>query len=230
MSGDSAPGWGSSRVLTGRVRTVSFGGAEANAGNDPAPVLLSMYGFGDRPADETSRRPEKAVLVYPWEHYAYWAEAMDLRVIAPAFGEHATTEGLLENDVFVGDIFRWGAATVQVSQPWRPTSDIGARLGRSDLPAAMQRTRRTGFYLRVLHSGRVGPDDQLTLDDVDPFGLSVADVTAVMTDGPDTCGVSLSRILLAKHLLPEHWMDTLQARNPAETPPAELTPVPGPAG
>ncbi len=35
--------------------------------------------------------------------------------LRPAFGENLSTEGLTENDVCIGDIFRWGEALIQVT-------------------------------------------------------------------------------------------------------------------
>jgi MOSC domain-containing protein YiiM len=55
----------------------------------------------------------KAVYCYPLEHYDYWkAELPDHSLPMGVFGENFTTEGLLENEVFLGDRFSIGSAEV----------------------------------------------------------------------------------------------------------------------
>ncbi|MGZ8406010.1 MAG: MOSC domain-containing protein, partial [Nitrospira sp.] len=77
---------------------------------------------GDGQADLANHGgPEKAVNVYPVEHYPYWLETLPLPDLRPgAFGENFTTEGLLESDVCIGDVFEIGESLVQVSQPRQP--------------------------------------------------------------------------------------------------------------
>src|SRR5262249_50124324 len=77
---------------------------------------------GDAQADLTVHGGlHKAVYVYPFEHYAFWAQELGRDDFAfGQFGENLTTEGLLEDAVHVGDVFRVGGALVQVSQPRVP--------------------------------------------------------------------------------------------------------------
>ena len=56
----------------------------------------------------------KAVYAYPSEHYAFWRQARDAAGVAGidaqlnpgALGENLTLAGLLETDVWVGDVLR----------------------------------------------------------------------------------------------------------------------------
>lgn len=228
MPSDASAAWGHGRDLTGRVHTLAVGrvallrhgGLDIPSAIRKIPVtgtvMLSGLGLaGDEQADSVLHGgPDKAVSVYPWEHYAYWAQELGLVLGDAAFGENVTSVGLLESEVFVGDVFDWGQATVQVSQPRRPCFKVGARYDRGDLPAAVERTRRTGFYLRVLRSGRVAATDALVLRDVDPVGLSVADVMTVLVDSPEAAGLTLARVLLAQHLLPPRWVAELDQLGP----------------
>jgi MOSC domain-containing protein YiiM len=229
MPSDTSTPWRHGRDLTGRVHTLAVG-AVAPLGDGgielpsairksavSGPVMLGSMGLaGDEQADIAVQGvSDKAVFVYPWEHYSYWAEEFDLVLEEPAFGENISSVVLLETDVYVGDIFEWGEATVQVSQPRRRGFKIGACQLR-ELPVEVPRTSRTGFYLRVLRSGRVSSDDLLILRDVDPFGLAVADVTTVMTDGPAAAGLSPARVMLAAHLLPPRWVAKLGRLAPGQ--------------
>ena len=46
---------------------------------------------------------EKAVCVYPLEHYSYWAARLERKLEPGAFGENFSTEKLLEPEVCIGD-------------------------------------------------------------------------------------------------------------------------------
>ena len=63
---------------------------------------------GDEQSDLTVHGGvDKAVYVYPSEHYAYWRhELPGMDLPWGVFGENLTTEGLLEADVRIGDRFR----------------------------------------------------------------------------------------------------------------------------
>src|SRR5262245_3276459 len=54
---------------------------------------------------------EKAVYVYPSEHYAFWREELPgIDLPWGVFGENFTTEALLESSIGIGDRLRVGAA------------------------------------------------------------------------------------------------------------------------
>src|ERR1051325_11063003 len=74
------------------------------------PVELTATGFvDDRVSDSKNHGgPDKAVCCYPVEHYAYWRERLAAEMPLPSFGENFTTEGLLEEDVCIGDTFDVG--------------------------------------------------------------------------------------------------------------------------
>src|SRR3954466_9635309 len=63
---------------------------------------------GDRQADlSVHGGPDKAVYVYPSEHYPFWRQQL-AGVALPwgAFGENLTVEGVDETTVRVGDVLR----------------------------------------------------------------------------------------------------------------------------
>ena len=120
---------------------------------------------GDGQADlENHGGPEKAVNVYPAEHYPYWSQTIGLANLQPGgFGENFTTEGLLETDVCIGDVFEFGDSLVQVSQPRQPCWKLARRWQVKDLALRVQETGRTGWYFRVLREGHVQTGDRLVL-------------------------------------------------------------------
>jgi MOSC domain-containing protein YiiM len=120
-------------------------------------VLASRTNLdGDGQADlKAHGGPDKAICVYPKDHWSFWAEELSLTVMPGAFGENFTTLGAVEADVCIGDVFRCGAAIFQISQPRQPCWKLARRWRIRDLAARVERTGRTGWYFRVLEEGVV---------------------------------------------------------------------------
>src|SRR6266581_2446085 len=94
----------------------------------PGPVMLRTLNLdGDRQADlSVHGGVSKAVYAYPSEHYEYWKKALpDTALPVGIFGENFTTEGLLEDEVNVGDRFRLGTAELMVTGPRMPCYKLG---------------------------------------------------------------------------------------------------------
>lgn len=120
---------------------------------------------GDAQADlENHGGLDKAVNVYPIEHYSYWRQTLSLNALVPGdFGENFTTEALSENEVCIGDTFEIGESLVQVSQPRQPCWKLARRWGIKDLALRFQNTGRTGWYFRVLREGFVQANHTVVL-------------------------------------------------------------------
>ena len=90
---------------------------------------LTLSGFeGDEQADRVHHGgADKAVCVYAADHYAFWERIWGRPPGMCAFGENLTLTGALEEAICIGDIFRVGGATVQVTQPRQPCSKLAAR-------------------------------------------------------------------------------------------------------
>lgn len=119
--------------------------------------------------------PERALHHYPSEHYEYWRKHyphIDWR--APAFGENLSSHGLTEEHACLGDMFRWGGALLQISQPRSPCYRLSHSWGIQDLPQHAQDTGRCGWFYRVLKPGFVSPDDPFELIQRSYPGLTVA--------------------------------------------------------
>lgn len=136
---------------------------------------------GDQQSDLTVHGgPEKAVYVYPAEHYPWWrSELGDPELTWGGFGENFTTEGLLEPQVFIGDRFRIGSAEFMVTQPRMPCYKLGVRFGRPDMVKRFHHSGRNGFYLAVIREGEVGAGDAIEALSQDERRLSVSDVVAL---------------------------------------------------
>ena len=162
-------------------RVVRHRGREVRTGiyKEPAAgrVRLRTLGLeGDFQADPSVHGgPEKAAYVYPSEHYPYFRELLGRPDLSPGFfGENLTTEGLLEDEVRVGDVFRVGTAVVQVTSPRTPCFKLGAKVGSPAFVATFLDSRRLGFYLSVVEEGEVGAGDAIRRIGADAGGPTLA--------------------------------------------------------
>ena len=174
-------------VNVSRPKTVSINGRTYSTGIYKTAVAgpVSLTGLnlaGDGQGDRKNHGGEyQAVYCYPQEHYAYWADRLaraDFQF--GQFGENFTTQGLLENEVCVGDIFRIGEAVIQVTQPRVPCYKLADKLGLPGFEVAFLRANRSGFYLRVRAEGAVEAGDPIALISKDPIGMTVAEVNAAL--------------------------------------------------
>jgi MOSC domain-containing protein YiiM len=120
------------------------------------PLFASLTNLaGDGQADLLNHGGiDKAVLAYSADHYLKWREELSLPDMPfGAFGENLTIAGLSEESVCIGDIFRIGAATFEVSQPRQPCWKLARRWRMHELTALVVRNGRSGWYLRVLEQG-----------------------------------------------------------------------------
>lgn len=167
---------------------------------------------GDGQADLVNHGgPEKAVNVYPVEHYPYWAQTLSLTDLPQgAFGENFTTEGLQENDVCIGDVFEVGEALVQISQPRQPCWKLARRWRIKNLSLLVQETGRTGWYFRVLREGHVQTGNKLLLVERPCPQWTVATANQVMHH--DLANAQATRELADCGYLASRWRTKLDRR------------------
>jgi MOSC domain-containing protein YiiM len=173
---------------------------------------LRELGFdGDEHVYEFHGGPDKAVLAYSHDHYAFWRDrhGLDLPESA-AFGENLTVEGITEETVHLGDVFDVGTAVVQVTQPRAPCFKIAARYGVGKMSLYVQQTGYTGILFRVLQEGEVRAGQELRLRSRLSHGISVATANRVVNvDRRDLQG---AHELLATPDLPRLLQDDLSRR------------------
>ena len=155
-------------LLVGPIAPFGPEGVPSGIAKRPAdrPLFLGREGLaGDGQGDRKRHGGiDKAVHHYPRDHYAAWRDALgDVAILAApgAFGENLSTLGMTEADVAIGDVFRLGAALVEVSQGRQPCWKLNLRFGVPDMAARVQASGRTGWYYRVLEEGLVSPGDRL---------------------------------------------------------------------
>jgi MOSC domain-containing protein YiiM len=134
---------------------------------------------GDRQADlKVHGGIDKAVYVYPSEHYSFWKRELQQDALDwGAFGENVTSEGLSEDAVSIGDELGIGTAVFQVTQPRLPCFKLAAKFEREDIIKTLLRSRRTGFYLKVLAEGFMEAGQAIHLLTRDPQHVTIRELT-----------------------------------------------------
>ena len=119
----------------------------------------------------------KAVYVYTIEHYNYWKRELGRDDLTYGkFGENLTVEGMLEDAVHIGDVFRIGDALVEVSQPRVPCFKLGMKMRDPQIVKPFLKSERVGFYVRVLEEGEVGADDVIKRTKVGEGQMTVKEI------------------------------------------------------
>ncbi|MDX7998732.1 6-N-hydroxylaminopurine resistance protein [Xenorhabdus sp. Reich] len=109
---------------------------------------------------------DRALCHYPMEHYLFWKRQFpELTELfsPPLFGENLSSEGMTEENVYIGDIFQWGETLIQVTQPRSPCYKLNTITSISDFAEMMQNTGRCGWLYRVISSGFVSTGEPLKL-------------------------------------------------------------------
>lgn len=170
---------------------------------------------GDRQADlRVHGGEQKAVYCYPVEHYAYWKKELPGRELSMGnFGENLTTEGMLEDEVHLGDRWRIGSAETVVTQPRLPCYKLGIRFQSDDMVKRFLESRRTGFYLAVLREGDVGAGDKIEVIARDPIAVPVSEITRLyVAKRYAESEVASVRRAMQVEGLPEGWKEYFRER------------------
>lgn len=199
-------------VNVGLPREVKWKGRIVTTGIFKEPVagdvrVRTLNLDGDRQADlSVHGGPDKAVYLYPSEHYDYWhGELPGVELPWGMFGENLTSAGLSEEEVHIGDRFRVGSSEMEVSQPRMPCYKLAVKFGRDDILKRFLASGRTGFYLRVLAEGQLAVGASIAPLKRASASVPVAEIARLYRDGTDDAD-TLRRVA-AIEALAEGWRD-----------------------
>lgn len=128
---------------------------------------------GDEQADpQWHGGVSKAVYAYPAEHYGWWEQRrrqqqLDLfdQPLPPGFlGENLTLQGLLENDVYVGDVLHFPGCSLRVTEPRQPCFKFVHIMGYAQAARDMVNNGYSGWYLAVQTAGTLQAGEQAMLE------------------------------------------------------------------
>ncbi|UOE57901.1 MOSC domain-containing protein [Bacillus sp. CMF12] len=145
-------------------------------------AFLTKDGFlGDGVANtDFHGGPDRAVCLYPFEHYGMWEKEFKKTFCPPAFGENICAGNMLEKDVFIGDIFSLGESAIQITQGRIPCSTISKHNEEGRLLGRIVETCFTGYFFRVLKEGTVTAGSVLKLEERKQEKVSVLQGNFIM--------------------------------------------------
>ena len=127
------------------------------------PIEVGVLGLaGDEQADLSVHGGlSKALYAFPSEHLPWWQAQRQLHgatmfeePLAPGYlGENLSLQGLLEQDLFIGDRLDFGDVVLRVTQPREPCGKFNAVMGFAQAAKDMVQSGRCGFYLAVEQTG-----------------------------------------------------------------------------
>jgi MOSC domain-containing protein YiiM len=204
-------------VNVGLPREVTWRGKPVRTGIYKEPVrgrvaVATLNLAGDAQADlRVHGGRDKAVYAYPSEYYELWSrERPELELGPGTFGENLTTEGLLDEDVSIGDRFRFGTAELVVTQPRLPCFKLGIKMGRDEFVTEFLERGLYGFYLAVTREGYVEAGDPIVALTRDPHRFGVNEVARLYAR--DRNDVESMRRAAELGVLPESWRDFFRKR------------------
>jgi MOSC domain-containing protein YiiM len=137
------------------------------------PRAIATLGIeGDEQADlSVHGGPGKAVYAYPSEHYPFWQTVRAQAGVAPwdeplapgALGENLTLAGVVESDVFIGDVLRFPGCALAVSQPRSPCFKFNAAMGFAHAAKLMVQSAWCGWYFAVREPGTISAGEAFTI-------------------------------------------------------------------
>ncbi len=123
----------------------------------------------------------RAVYVYSYDNYSYWEKVLDRNDFTIGqFGENFTVEGMLDDEIHVGDIFRIGNALFEVTQPRVPCFKLAIKMEVDGFYNQILQSGRLGFYFRVVEEGEIGAEDVIEKVHEDPGGLTILEANSLM--------------------------------------------------
>ncbi|NLC23908.1 MAG: MOSC domain-containing protein [Oxalobacter sp.] len=208
------------RVFSGRVITYANGLTSAIGKSEiMLPLMLTPTGLA---SDEQEMKrhhggPDRALLQYPPVHYDWWKKRIpehSARFEPALFGENLSVAGFDEGDVHIGDIFSWGEALIQVSQPRSPCYRLDMHLDWPGLALIMQQQACCGWLYRVLKTGMVSNDMPFSLA-AQGSNISIKEAMFIMFGNEHAAPAHdpvIWRRLMETETLSESWKQTLARR------------------
>jgi MOSC domain-containing protein YiiM len=156
-------------VQIAQSRRVQYDGRSILTAIHKQPVsgrvdVMRLGLIGDEQADLSVHGGlDKAIYAYPSEHYAFWREvraragltAIDNALPWGSVGENLSLQGVLEADVWVGDMLRFPHCVLRVTQPREPCNKFNVAMGYNGAVKAMAQRGCCGFYLAVDEPGHL---------------------------------------------------------------------------
>ncbi len=175
-------------VNIGQAKEVNWNGKIVTTGIYKSPVESIELDMTDVKNDQVIDRRyhggiDKACYLYSEDHYDYWQNLYpNLDFNFGMFGENITIKGLNASKIMIGDIYRIGGATVQVTQPRQPCFKLGIVFNTQKILKEFINSNYSGIYLKVLEGNTVSHGDSMDLIERQHNSMSVNQVYKLLYD------------------------------------------------
>jgi len=175
-------------VNIGQPKHVNWNGKTVSTGIFKSPVPSIELEMTDVKLDHVIDRRyhggiDKACYLYSEDHYAYWKGLYpSLEFNHGMFGENITIKDLDESKIMIGDIYRIGGATVQVTQPRQPCFKLGIVFNTQKILKEFINSNYPGIYLKVLEGNTVSAGDSMDLIERQHNSMSVSEIYRLLYD------------------------------------------------
>lgn len=204
---------GTKKTLEWRGKTIETGICKVP---HDGPIVLDAFAVqGDHINDKKVHGGiDKACYSYGQQYYDYWKQLYpDLDWHYGMFGENLTISDFDESGILIGDVYKVGAAIIQVSQPRQPCNTFAAWFQSTEVIRQFIDYDHPGVYFRVIQKGEVKVGDELMLDLRNEKALSVQQVYQLLYSKKDQVGrPELEKALFdsnlassAKKDIQRHW-------------------------
>jgi len=172
-------------VNVGELRTVEFRGRIVSTGIYKFPVegAVLVEGVNVGGDDQADRRVhggvDKAVYAYASEDYEWWSGQLGRTLPPGTFGDNLTTQGIDVGGAVVGQHWRIGDVTLEVSEPRVPCYKLGIRMDNPGFPQLFSAAHRPGAYLRIVEEGSLAAGDRVEIGTPPEHGLTVGDIARI---------------------------------------------------
>jgi MOSC domain-containing protein YiiM len=117
----------------------------------------------------------KAVYAYDSTYYDHWKKILTRDDWSHGlFGENLTTEGLTDDTVLVGNIYKTGSVYLQAIQPRFPCFKLNIRFGMNDMLQQFMQEGRHGIYFKVVQEGTLQAGDEIILSERSKHQVTIA--------------------------------------------------------
>jgi len=153
--------------------------SDRSAVRDWSPIIAVQ---GDSVIDRVHHGgPWQAVYAYAREDALWWEHQLGIPMDHGRFGENLTTEGLEITNAVIGERWRIGSATLEVTVPRIPCRTFAGFWARPGLIKDFTAARRPGAYLRIVEEGQVAAEDAIEVVNRPARAATIAQAFACRT-------------------------------------------------
>ena len=144
-------------VNIGEKRAISTKSGSTGIYKQPAngPVEIGPLGISTDVIVDVEHHGglDQAIYIYGTPDYEWWSKELGQDLGPGTFGENLTISGLESAGCLIGDIFKIGTVTLEVTYPRIPCVTLAARMGDPEFVKRYRHAERPGVYCRVLQPG-----------------------------------------------------------------------------